>query len=83
MEAKKILQSDILDILFENRNKEYGAYALRRQYGSHMNMAMLLTFGFGLIAALSSFFHKPEASTPTGHPGRGVQDPGPDQRREH
>lgn len=65
MEAKKILQSDMLDILFENRNKEYGAYALRRQYGSHMNMAMLLTFGFGLIAALSSFFHKPEASTPT------------------
>lgn len=32
MTAEKILQSDILDILFEDRNKLYGAYELRRTY---------------------------------------------------
>ncbi len=32
MEANKILQADILDIVFEGRNKEYGAYELRRTY---------------------------------------------------
>jgi len=29
MEAKQILKSDLLDILFEGKNKEYGAYELR------------------------------------------------------
>jgi protein TonB len=65
MEANKILQSDVLDILFENRNKDYGAYALRRQYSSHMNLALFITFGIGLIAALSSFLHKPAEVKPT------------------
>ncbi len=27
-----IMQSDVLDILFEHRNKNYGAYALRKSY---------------------------------------------------
>ena len=26
MEANKILSADILDLVFEDRNKEYGAY---------------------------------------------------------
>lgn len=30
MEPNKILGADILDIVFENRNKEYGAYELRK-----------------------------------------------------
>lgn len=48
MEANKILQSDLLDILFENRNKAYGAYELRRSYGSRIASALaiaLLTLG--------------------------------------
>ncbi|HYE54683.1 MAG TPA: hypothetical protein VD996_07565, partial [Chitinophagaceae bacterium] len=32
MKPEMILQSDVLDILFEHRNKEYGAYALRKEY---------------------------------------------------
>ena len=32
MEANKILSADLLDIVFEGRNKEYGAYALRKTY---------------------------------------------------
>ncbi len=30
MEANKILSTDILDLLFEDRNKAYGAYELTK-----------------------------------------------------
>ncbi|ULQ50795.1 energy transducer TonB [Flavihumibacter fluvii] len=36
MKPELILRSDLLDILFEHRNKDYGAYALRRQYNDHL-----------------------------------------------
>ena len=32
MDANKILGADILDLVFEHRNKEYGAYHLRKAY---------------------------------------------------
>lgn len=53
MEANKVLESTYLDILFENRNKAYGAYALRKGYTSRMLwslLAMSLTTGglFGI-----------------------------------
>jgi len=32
MKPEMILQSDLLDILFESRNKSYGAYPLRKEY---------------------------------------------------
>lgn len=60
MEANKILQSDTLDILFENRNKEYGAYELRRHYHSRLSVALLITCGLGLIFFMSSFLYKAE-----------------------
>lgn len=40
MTAQQILKADLLDLLFENRNKEYGAYVLRRDYPSHLKKAM-------------------------------------------
>jgi len=64
MEANKILQSDTLDILFENRNKEYGAYELRRQYHSRLSVAMLITGGLGLLFFMSSFLYKPNDVEP-------------------
>ena len=30
MEKELIMNSDVLDILFENKNKDYGAYSLRK-----------------------------------------------------
>jgi protein TonB len=41
MDTAKILKSDFLDILFENRNKEYGAYDLRRQYEKRLRNAVI------------------------------------------
>ena len=32
MNQQAILQSNLLDIIFENRNKDYGAYKLRKSY---------------------------------------------------
>jgi protein TonB len=43
MEINKILSSDILDLLFEDRNKAYGAYELRRTYKKRLTIALLIT----------------------------------------
>jgi len=59
MEANKILSSDLLDIVFETRNKEYGAYELRRQYNTRLSLALFIICGIGLIVFLSSFFIRP------------------------
>jgi periplasmic protein TonB len=40
MKADKILQSSLLDILFENKNKAYGAYELRTNYAKRMRKAI-------------------------------------------
>lgn len=40
MKSEQILSADLLDILFENRNKAYGAYSIRRAYPSHLKKAL-------------------------------------------
>ena len=54
MEANKILSADILDLVFENRNKEYGAYELRRTYNKRIIMALVITVSIALLAVLGS-----------------------------
>ena len=41
MEINKILSADILDIIFEGRNKSYGAYDLRKTYNNRLRTALL------------------------------------------
>ena len=55
MEANKILKADVLDILFENRNKEYGAYELRRKYNKRMTTALLSTLAVLVLVFTVSF----------------------------
>jgi protein TonB len=50
----EILQADILDLLFENRNKDYGAYALRRGYHSRMLTALVIGLSVILVFAVIS-----------------------------
>ncbi len=40
MEVDKILNADILDIIFDGRNKEYGAYELRKTYNKRLITAI-------------------------------------------
>ncbi len=43
MEASKIQTADFLDILFEGKNKEYGAYELRKTYNRRITVAIVVT----------------------------------------
>jgi len=43
MDTNKILSADFLDLLFDNRNKEYGAYELRRTYQSRIARSLIFT----------------------------------------
>jgi periplasmic protein TonB len=59
MEQNKILSADVLDIIFEGRNKEYGAYDLRKTYQRRLMIAVGATIAICLIiflvTILSSF----------------------------
>jgi len=53
MEVSTILSADILDIIFEGRNKKYGAYELRRSYSRRLTVfitVILLLIGLLLSA---------------------------------
>lgn len=54
MESNKILQADFLDILFEGKNKEYGAYELRRTYNKRISRALISMIAICLILFLTS-----------------------------
>lgn len=46
MEKQNILTADVLDILFDGRNKDYGAYDLRKTYNRRMYKALASVFLF-------------------------------------
>ena len=54
MEPNKILQADLLDIVFEDRNKDYGAYELRRSYNKRIGRALIITASIAALAFLGS-----------------------------
>jgi periplasmic protein TonB len=64
MDANKILQTDILDLLFEGRNKEYGAYMLRKKYQTHLKIALCGTAAFALTVFFSASFMAKENEKP-------------------
>ena len=44
MDTSKILTADLLDLIFNDRNKLYGAYELRKTYPSRVKKALIITF---------------------------------------
>jgi protein TonB len=62
MLPEAILQSDLLDILFENRNKAYGAYAIRKQYRARLAKAIISIAALALLLALPLLFYKGDGS---------------------
>lgn len=63
METKKILEADYLDLVFNNRNKAYGGYELRKHYGRRTLKALgitmtLLVGGIGAPFILSGLHAK-------------------------
>jgi len=53
METNKILTADILDIIFEGKNKEYGAYELRKTYNRRIITAMIAMAAICLLVFLT------------------------------
>ena len=52
MEINKILTADLLDLLFDERNKDYGAYELRKTYNKRIGRALIVTFSLtGVVLA--------------------------------
>src|SRR5688572_1057564 len=58
MTNKEILQADLLDILFEHRNKLYGAYALRKTYTRRLGLALGVALSLVLLFVFISFINK-------------------------
>lgn len=54
MEANKILSADLLDLVFEGRNKDYGAYDLRKRYNKRITLALVITGSVALLALIGS-----------------------------
>lgn len=58
MTSQEILRADLLDLLFDNRNKEYGAYTLRKFYsrrlGIALGVALSVMFLFFMISRIKS-----------------------------
>lgn len=53
------------DLIFENRNKEYGAYAIRRSYNDNLSKALLSSASlFGIIVFAALLFTKNNDNEP-------------------
>lgn len=66
MEQSKILTADVLDIIFEGRNKAYGAYELRKTYQRRLIIATIVMIGicaFIFLAVILSSFVAPKKQT--------------------
>lgn len=66
MRPEIVLQSDMLDILFENRNKEYGAYTLRREYNYRLMLAITGMFSVVIVFFGWFFFNNNNGSKQSG-----------------
>jgi periplasmic protein TonB len=63
MNSKDILQSDLLDIVFDKRNKAYGAYELRKHYRRRLFKSLAIAFVIaGGIGSVVLFVKKDIAS---------------------
>ena len=66
MEVNKILTADVLDIIFDGKNKDYGAYDLRKTYNHRITYALAATFliclSIYLISIVATSFKKDSKS---------------------
>ena len=56
MEANKILNADVLDIIFDGKNKSYGAYQLRKNYNKTLTKALIITASILLLIFIGTVF---------------------------
>ncbi len=66
MKTDAILKADVLDIIFENRNKSYGAYSLRKFYNNRLYKALGLMGCLVILLCSFTFFAKADKILITG-----------------
>ena len=64
MRTENILSADILDLIFEHRNKNYGAYTLRKYYNNRLAKSLLLVFVFAAGILMVPKLFKEEKKIP-------------------
>jgi protein TonB len=66
MQTNRILSASLLDILFEGRNKAYGAYYLRATYEKRIKKSIIITFSVAALVigstVLANSFKKNESN---------------------
>lgn len=65
MDKNQILQSEWLDILFDGKNKQYGAYELRKTYNDRLKKAMLGALSIAALFVTVVLMAKSQKSLPT------------------
>src|SRR6478672_3190282 len=58
MKKEMILHADLLDIVFDDRNKSYGAYPLRKYYPRRLHKSLVIVIGGAFLLALFIYFQK-------------------------
>ncbi len=66
MDTNTLNHADYLDVIFYNRNKNYGGYQLRRTYGDRMGKAVGTLFGILAAGVLIAMLYSPKADATTG-----------------
>jgi protein TonB len=56
MQTNEILTADVLDIIFDGKNKNYGAYELRKTYNNRLGKSVFFTVSLMLLAILGIVF---------------------------
>ena len=62
MDAKALSQADYLDILFDNRNKKYGSYELRKHYDNRAAKALFSVMSLCIALGGYALMHKEEVT---------------------
>ena len=55
MQTNQILSAPLIDIIFDGRPKDYGAYELRKNYSNRINKALLITMTLAGLICCSAF----------------------------
>jgi protein TonB len=74
MLPEQILRSDLLEILFENRNKSYGAYELRSRYPGRLTTALFMSLLFFALTLYIAFLINRQSQNQNSHAAVLVRD---------
>ncbi|HEY5405607.1 MAG TPA: energy transducer TonB [Ginsengibacter sp.] len=81
MDANNILTANLLDILFEGKNKAYGAYELRKTYNKRISFSLIITITIiGILLIVSAITRSSSTTDGNAIPDTGtlvVQPPPP------